>query len=307
MIFHDDFPTTEAEFDARFANEDACWEYLVSRRWPEGFACPRCKSTRACLVGGRLFQCSDCRRQTSVTAGTVFHGTHKPLRTWFRAAFYMTALKTGVSAKSLGKLLGLTYKVAWAWTHKLRAAIGERPKEPLQGPVEVDEAFVGGHEPGMPGRSRGKKSVVLVAAENRGLPTGRVRLQAVPSDSADSLTPAVVKNVTAGATVRTDKFWGYKRLTKNDFKHIVEASGRKEASRNFPHVHRVISLLKRVLLGTYQGAVSAGHLQAYLDEFVFRFNRRRTKSPVMIAGSLLALAITTGPRPYRSLVLSKGS
>lgn len=303
-----DFPKTGAEFEARFADEDACWRFLVEQRWPEGFVCPECASKDAWLLSRhRLFECGGCGKQTSVTAGTIFHRTRKPLRLWFRAAFYMTTLKTGVSAKALQRLLGLTYKVAWAWHHKLLAAISERPKEALAGRVEVDEAYVGGHEEGVPGRANGQKAVVLVAAEDRGLPTGRVRLQVVPDASAASLTPAVKANVAPNSTVRTDKWQGYARLTKADFAHLAERAGRKEASNVFPHVHRVISLVKRVLLGTYQGAVSKGHLQRYLDEFVFRFNRRRTRHAPRIAGSLLALAVATPPHSYRTLVLSKAA
>lgn len=303
-----DFPETGADFDAKFVDEEACWAYLVKTRWPSGFVCPACGSTESWLLTrNRVFECRGCSKQTSVTAGTIFHGTQKPLRLWFKAILYMTTLKTGVSAKALSRLLGLTYKVAWAWGHKLRAALASRAKEPLGGGVEVDEAYVGGHDPFKNGRSHGKKAVVLVAVEDRGVPSGRVRLQVVQDASAASLTPAVKANVAPGSTVRTDLWAGYQRLKKLDLRHLAQRAGCREASKIFPHVHRVISLLKRVLLGTYQGAVSKGHLQAYLDEFVFRFNRRRRRSVAWIARSLLQLAITAAPRPYRSLVMSKAA
>jgi hypothetical protein len=302
QVMLENFPRTADEFECEFGSEEMCWSYLVRARWPEGVRCCKCHSDVVWRLNrNRILECR-CGYQMSVTAGTIFHGTRKPLKLWFKAIFYMTALKTGVSAKALSRLLGLTYKVAWAWLHKLRAVISARPKEPLRGKVEVDEAYVGGQEEGLHGREHGDKSVVLVAAEDRGLPTGRVRLQVVPDASAASLTPAVTSNVETGATIRTDGWLGYARLTRNDYAHLVEKAGRKNAAKVFPHVHRVISLLKRVLLGTYQGAVGKVHLQAYLDEFAFRLNRRRCRFVTGIARSLLTLAVAANPRPYKTLV-----
>jgi transposase-like protein len=304
-----DFPRNADEFESRFESEDACWSYLVEARWPGGFQCPECGSDRACLITrNRMFMCIRCKQQTSVTSGTVFHGTRKPLRLWFRAVLYMTTLKTGVSAKGLSRLLGLTYKVAWTWLHKLRGAISSRALEPLRDRVEVDETYIGGVAEGCTaGRTIGDKAVVLVAAEDRGLATGRIRLQVVENASAASLIPSVKANVAPGSTVRTDGWSGYARLTRNDFRHFAERATSRSASRVFPHVHRAISLLKRILLGTYQGAVGKKHLQAYLDEFTFRFNRRRSRAVTRPSAALLTLAIRAQPRPYAAIIRSSNA
>lgn len=300
----DDFPETATEFDARFATEEDCWEYLYRKRWPDGFLCPNCSGREGWqLTRGRLIECAACGRQTSVTAGTVLHRTKKPLQMWFKAIFLMSTLKTGVSAKALQRLLGMTYKVAWAWTHKLRAAMATRPKERLQGRVEIDEAYIGGHEELMHGRQHGeKKAIVVVAVEDLGDPSGRVRLEAVPDASGRSLVPAVETNVAPGTTVHTDRWLGYVPLRKRDYRHLAEVAGVKDAAQRFPHVHRTISLLKRFLLGTFQGSVSRKHLQSYLEEFEFRFNRRATRRATRIADALFERVVSTLPHPYFMIV-----
>ena len=301
MLEH--FPRTAQQFDAEFGSEEMCWQYLARARWPDGIRCTRCGSTTVWRLNrGRVLECQ-CGHQGSVTAGTIFHRTRKPLHLWFKAIFLMTTLKTGVSAMALSNLLGLTYKVAWPWLHKLRAAIASRTLEPLRGKVEADEAMVGGVEEGTNGgRVHGKKAFVLVAAEDQGLRTGRVRLQVVPDASYASLGGAIKANVKLGSEVHTDGWRGYSRLKYEDYTHLVDRVPRTEASKVFPHVHRAISLLKRLLLGTYQGSVGKNHLQAYLNEFTFKFNRRRSRFCTGPTKSLLALTVTAPPRPYRAIV-----
>lgn len=292
----DDFPRTLSEFERRFDTEDACWQYLVEIRWPRGFRCPGCGGERSCqLTAGRRFECSACGRQTSVTAGTIFHGTRKPLKLWFQAIFYMTTQKGGVSARTLEKVLGLSYETAWTWLQKLRAVITFRPRNKLRGAVEADETMVGGVEEGKPGRSFGNKSLVYGAVEDRGRASGRVRLELVEDATSKALCAATSGAVEKGAQIKTDGLQSYKRLTKHGFKHLGVVCSGKLASEALPHVHRVFSLLKRVFLGTYQGSIGEKHLPGYLQEFEFRFNRRRAKFRTKITAWLLRLAVATPP------------
>lgn len=272
-----DFPKTLGEFETRFPNEVACRDFLVAVRWPTGFQCPRCGETKSWeLGGGLLVECSGCGGQTSLTSGTVLHGTRKPLRTWFQAMWWICTQKTGGSAKGLQRLLGFgCYETAWTWLHKLRAAMTHAAREPLVGPVEIDDAFIGGVETGVSGRETHTKAALAVAVEmpvkgERAM--GRIRLLHVPDFSAASLLPFVGENVVEGSRVVTDDWKGYTGLSLAGYRHDVHVGGGKL----LPHVHLVISLLKRWLLGTHQGAVSNKYLQSYLEEFTFRFNRRKS-------------------------------
>ena len=300
-----DFPATALEFDERFGSEEACQAYLMSQRWPEGFRCPACGHAEAwSLARRRLLQCTGCSRQVSLTAGTIFHGSRKPLRLWFKAIFLMTSQRTGTSARNLMRQLGLgSYQTAWTWMHKLRQATVRPGREALLGQVEVDEGYVGGLEEGVHGRETKAKSIVAVAVEVKDKSPGRMRMACVEDASASSLGGFVTSNVTPGSTVRTDGWAGYDGLSKCGYKHRPRIVGDpKRASRLFPHVHRGLSLLKRWLLGTYQGAVRPKHLPAYLDEFVFRYNRRTSRSLTLPFQRLCAIAVATGPVTYRQLV-----
>lgn len=296
------FPRTAMEFDERFATEEQCQEYLFNVRWPEGFQCPRCVGTKAWINNRQLFVCSACGHQVSLTAGTVMHGSRKPLRMWFRAIWWICTQKTGGSAKGLQRLLGLgSYQTAWAWLHKLRRAMVRAGREPLEGPVQVDDAFIGGEEKGVAGRQTLKKAKCIVAVEVPGdarKASGRIRLAQVPDFSTSSLIPFVVGNVLTGSTVITDGWAPYRSLPKHGYAHEVHtAQGEMLAD-----VHRVISLLKRWLLGTHQGAVRPKQLQHYLDEFTFRHNRRKSRHVGKIFYRMLQGAATTPASPYWHLV-----
>ena len=285
MDLWSEFPKTVIEFEERFASEESCYTYLAKQRWPEGFRCPACGHDKAWeLTRRRLMECRACHRQVSVTAGTIFHRSRKPLRLWFKAMLLMTAQRPGISALSLMRQLGLTsYQTAWTWLHKLRRAMVRPGREALMGQVEVDDGYVGGEETGVHGRETKNKAVVAVAVEVKGQAAGRLRMERVEDASGSSLNPFVVDNVVPGSTVRTDGWSGYEGLRKAGYRHRPRVVGDpKRAARLFPHVHRALSLLKRWLLGTHQGAVRPHHLDAYLDEFVFRFNRRRSRSRGMI-------------------------
>ena len=301
-----DFPRDLGEFDRRFATDEACRQYLAEVRWAHGFRCPRCGGAKAWPArAGRLWHCAGCGHQTSVTAGTIFQDTRTPLTTWFRAMWWVTNQKTGVSALGLQRALGLgSYKTAWAWLHKLRRAMVRPHRDRLRGFVEVDEAYVGGVHPGRPGRQTETKALVAVAVEVEGRRLGRIRLHRLVDASARSLMSFVQEAVDAGSRVHTDGWVGYEPLRRHGYKHRVtflEGQARSP-SQLLPHVHQVVSLLKRWLLGTHHGAATHEHLEYYLDEFTFRFNRRRSRSRGQLFFRLVEQAVAVGPAPYESLV-----
>jgi transposase-like protein/ribosomal protein L37AE/L43A len=302
----EDFPGTLPEFEARFATEEACRVYLGQLRWPDGFVCPRCGSRESWMMNRGLWLCRRCRRQVSVTAGTIFQSGHLPLTLWFRAMWYVTSQKNGASALGIQRILGLgSYETAWTWLHKLRRAMIRPGRERLRGLVEVDETYLGGLEEGQPGRpSAGKKALIAVAAEEVGRGIGRVRLRRIRDASAASLCPFVQDAVEAGSQVRTDGWVGYDGLAAMGYRHKVSiiARSKKRADQLLPHVHRVASLLKRWLMGTHQGAVSHDHLDYYLDEFTFRFNRRTSSSRGKLFYRLVQQAVRVAPQPYSTIV-----
>lgn len=300
----EDYPRSLAELEARFSTEEACRDYLIRMRWPAGFRCPRCGHAASWPVRTVLFQCAACRWQTSVTAGTIFEGTRKPLVTWFRAIWWVTSQKNGASALGLKRVLGLgSYETAWTWLHKLRRAMVRPGRERLSGLVQVDEAYVGGLEEGTRGRGTEKKAIVVVAAEVKGRAIGRIRMQRVPDASAACLVPFIEYAIEPGSVVHTDGWQGYAGVHKAGYTHKITAiRHRKNASDLLPCPHRVISLLKRWLLGTHQGAVSGDHLDYYLDEFTFRFNRRSSSHRGKLFYRLIQQGLQVEPAPYRSIV-----
>ena len=302
----DDFPRDLGEFERRFATDEACRLYLARLRWRDGFRCPRCGGGKAWPVGGgRLWHCAACGRQTSVTAGTIFQDTRQPLTMWFRAMWAVTNQKTGVSALGLQRALGLrSYKTAWAWAHKLRRAMVRPGRDRLRGYVEVDEAYVGGVHPGRRGRQTESQALVAVAVEVDGPRLGRIRLRRIVNASAKSLMPFVQEAIETGSRVHTDGWLGYEPLRGHGYKHrITFLEGQSRApSQLLPHVHRVVSLLKRWLLGTHHGAATHEHLDYYLDEFTFRFNRRRSATRGKLFFRLVEQAVAVAPAPYESLV-----
>jgi len=306
-----DYPRDLSQFDRFFPDEDACLRYLEGLRWPEGFVCPKCQQPGDVWRMKRgLLLCRRCRAQVSVTAGTIFEGTRKPLKLWFIAAWEITGHKYGANALNVKRMLGVSsYKTAWAWLHKLRRAMVRPGRDRLNGIVEVDESYVGGEEEGARGRYTEKKAVVAIAVEvidEKQL--GRVRLRRVPNVTGSSLQGFVTDAVTPGATVMTDGFSSYAALPTLGYDHLVlnQSASSDPAHVLMPAVHRVSSLLKRWLLGTYQGAVSNEHLNYYLDEFAFRFNRRRSRSRGLLFYRLLEQAVQVSPVPTSTLFLGVG-
>jgi hypothetical protein len=291
------FPGSIVEFQRRFADEDACRAYLFASRWPDGFSCRACGSGAIGALQRRgVWQCRSCGKQSSVTAGTVMHATRTPLTLWFWAAYLVATHTPGISAVQLQRQLGIArYETAWLILHKLRRAMIAPERERLHDHVEVDEALIGGHHAGRRGgRQRDGKSVVGVAVEVRGQGSGRLRLQVLPDASGGSLDDFVAATVTAGATVDTDGWPGYAGLRRAGYDHIINKQRHGFPDHQFvlPRAHRAVSNLKTWLQGTHRG-VSPDHLQVYLDEFVFRYNRRRT--PLAAFQTLLGLGSVHPP------------
>ena len=292
----EDYPGTILEFEKRFATEAACREYLFGLRWPEGFICPACGGREYWETGRALFRCRGCDFQASVTSGTIFQNTRKPLQLWFRAMWLVTSQKQGASALNLQRVLGLgSYRTAWTWLHKLRHAMVRPGRDKLSGTVEVDEAYLGGERPGKPGRGALGKTLVLVAVEDNQGKTGRIRLKRVRDASAASLNKAVEECVEPGSAVRTDGWTGYYQLAHKGFVHSVARPHAATGKNLLPKVNRVVSLLKRWLLGIHQGAVQPSYLDYYLDEFTFRFNRRTSKSRGKLFYRLAEQAVAVTP------------
>jgi transposase-like protein len=299
----DDYPHTLEEFEARFATEQACRDYLIRLRWPDGFRCPRCGQNRAWPIRALRLQCAACDYQVSVTAGTIFQDTHKPLRTWFRALWWVTSPKTGASALGLQRALGLGgYQTAWTWLHKLRRAMVRPGRDRLPGRVEVDETYLGGPEAGREGRPTagiGRKVLEVIAAQEDGRGIGRIRMRRIERASAPELMGFLQEAVDPGAIVRTDGWAGYNPMEKLGYHHEVVFL--KDNLSLLPRVHRVASLLKRWLLGTHHGAVRPKHLDYYLDEFTFRFNRRNSRYRGKLFYRLAQQAMASAPAPYENL------
>ncbi len=299
-----DYPSDLAQLRAWFSTDAACLDYLDWLRWPDGFRCPRCGHDAAGREASGRYRCRQCGMQVAVTAGTIFHKTRTPLTVWFEAAWLMTADKGGVSAAHLQRVLPISsYQTAWAMLARFRQVMSTARSSPLQGTVEIDETFLGGPKPGKSGRGALGKTLVAGAIEITPDSWGRARLQVIPDASAATLREFITANIAPGSTVITDGWQSYPAAL-DGYEHDrrnVAASG-KPAHESLPAVHRLFSLVKRTIDGTYQGAAGPGHVSEYLDEFVFRFNRRHSRHRGLVFMRLLQRAVAADPITYRSLV-----
>jgi len=325
------FPTTLPEFQKVFPNDDACEQYLETLRWPEGFICPDCGwvgdpyrfKTRSSVV----LRCRSCKANTSLTAGTTMHSSHTPLSIWFWGAYLVTTQTPGQSALQFQRQLGLSrYETAFQILHKLRAGMVRPDRDGIgsEYPVEVDECLVGGRTRGE-GHGTHHMATVVGAVEVRvrqdaeeraakhrqdhknGIPlrkliyAGRLRLRVVEGRDAKTLLVFVLESVAKGSTVRTDGWGGYDELPKLGYQHepLVLSGDPEMADAHLPMIHLVFSNLKTWILGTHHGAIGQHHLQAYLNEYVFRFNRRFY--PMTAFNSVLGLAARSVPPTYEQL------
>ena len=302
------FPKNIREFQRQFASEAACQDDLAACRWPDGVACPRCGHPRGSrLIEHRRWQCAACRYQVSLTAGTILPNTKTPLTVWFWAAYLAVTDRRGISALLLQRQLGLRrYETAWMLLHKLRRAMVNTAREPLHGEIEIDDTWIGGHQAGLRGsrQLKGRKAaIVLVAVEKRGDTSGRLRMAVIPNFKQTTMVQFIRQHITPGSTVCTDGLKGFEGLHAAGVRHVRRTQPTKgDLARGAPSVvplaDRAIGNLQQWLTGTYHG-VSKGQLQVYLDEFVFRHNRRR--NPQAAFQTLLGLGTGRTPTPYHQI------
>ena len=300
-----DYPRSLFEFQQQFPNDSACAEYLHKMRWPDGFVCPACGGDRSweLKTKSRTHECAKCRRQTSVTAGTIMHGSKLPLITWFWASYLTATHSNGISAQQLQSQLGIgSYKTAWLLLAKLRQAMVAPGREPLVGLVEVDESEIhcrSKDDPPAGGRGRSHQGKILLAGavEVHDKAPGRIRLSTITDFSAKSLHGFIDQSVKQGATIKTDGWSAYPGTPK--VIHEPHVVGSMAAHIVLPWVHRIFSNLKTWALGVYHG-LRRKHIQSYLDEFVFRFNRRTTRHAAF--KSLIGIAVTKPPITYKMLI-----
>lgn len=309
----EDYPTSLGQFRAWFQTDADCLDYLEWLRWPGGFVCPRCGGHCGWQLSDGRFMCSTCGARTSVSAGTIFDRTRTPLTVWFTACWHFATAKDGVSALSLKRVLEIgSYQTAWGMLHRLRSVVIRPGRDRLTGKVEVDETYIGGDEPNLSGgRAKGKKVLTAIAVEvkePRGY--GRCRMAPVTDASGPSLEAFVAESVEPGTIVVTDGWMGYHGLAKLGYYHeqrsqrAARAAG-DDPNQLLPGPHRIASLAKRWLLGTHQGAVDNAHLIHYLNEFVFRFNRRHSRSRGMLFYRVLELSVKHRPVRYQDLIATK--
>lgn len=304
------YPRTTGEFLAWFGTDEDCLDYLEWLRWPDGFTCPGCGHAGGWRLGDGRIKCGGCGARTSLTAGTIFDKTRTPLTVWFHACWLFATAKDGISAQHLQRALEIgSYQTAWAVLHRLRSVLVRPGRDRLAGTVEVDETYIGGEEPGLPGgRAFGKKVLTGIAVEVRppkGI--GRCRMAPLADFSSATLVSFIQANVEPGARVITDGLNAYRVLPGHGYAHErrVQRTARargEDPGELLPAVHRVASLCKRWLLGTHQGSVDEAHLPAYLNEFAFRFNRRRSRSRGMVFYRVMELAAGHTPVRYRDLL-----
>jgi transposase-like protein len=309
-----DYPANFTQFVEWFHGEADAWSYIARLRWPDGFSCPACGNADAWLTDRYLYVCTSCRRQTSVTAGTVFDRSRLSLRQWLYALWLVAGEKRGVSAKSLQNSLGLgSYETAWLALHKIRLAMTKTSPDLLSGVVEVDESYIGGVSAGKRGRGT-DKAIIAIAVERLGygkkskrVKLGRVRMRVIPNTQRRTLEDFITDVVEQGARVHTDGKKQYDRVEQLGYTHQVtnQSTTNDPAHVSMPGVHRVASLVKRWVLGTHQGGLARQHLEAYLDEFTFRFNRRASRSRGLVFYRLLEQCLRTRPLSRETIVLSR--
>ena len=302
-----EYPKNQMEFEKSFATEAQCIDYLLNLRLENVFKCPSCSHSEYWVNNRKQMVCKMCNRQTSITAGTIFHSTKTSITVLFRALWFIVAQKSGVSAVSVQKILGIPrYETVWVWLHKFRRLMVMPERTKLSGTVEIDETLVGGKKSGKRGRGAEGKILVIIAIELIGKKMGRVRMATIESADRHQINQFIKNNIALGSTVITDGWKGYTDVKKMKYQHEIQNKkiilDKEEIT---PNVHKIASLLKRWLLGTHQNYTSQDYLNFYLDEFAFRYNRRNSKSRGLLFYTLLKQAMSHQPLSKKNMFETK--
>ena len=302
-----EYPKNLREFDKMYPDDEACLAFLEDLRWGNGFECQACGGDNYWLISAGLRKCKTCLFGNSVKVGSIFESSKLQLKTWFYGIWWMTAQKTGVSALSLQKNLGLgSYRTAWLLLHKIRNSMIYADRSLLQGEVEVDEAFIGGIRSGKRGRGAEGKELIVIAAECSGEKrVGRIRIQRVPDASTENLEIFILANIALGSTIHTDGWKSYNDVGKLGYKHLPRKSATVHPDELLPRINTVTALLKRWLLGTLHGRLDPKHMDSYFEEFVFRFNRRTSKARGLLFQRVLENSMRVSPAPYKEIISRK--
>ena len=296
-------PENQIEFEKMFTTKEQCLDYLKELRFPKGYSCRKCQHSEYWLNNRGIMVCKNCKDELSITSGTIFHRSKLPLVVIFRALWWMIAQKNGVSAVGVQRVLGLgSYRTAWVWLHKFRRLMVFPDRNKLSGKIEVDETLVGGKRSGKRGRGAEGKSLVVIAVEILKKGTGRVRMSLISDASKKSLKKFINENIETGSNLITDGWKGYTGISKSGYQHEIEDKTKLlDGEEILPNVHRIASLLKRWLLGTHQNYIGEGYLSYYLDEYTFRYNRRKSNSRGLLFQRLIEQGVLHEPVEFKSI------
>lgn len=296
-------PENQIEFEKMFTTEEQCLDYLKELRFPKGYSCRKCQHNEYWLNNRGIMVCKSCKNELSITSGTIFHRSKLPLVVIFRALWWMVAQKNGVSAVGIQRVLGLgSYRTAWVWLHKFRRLMIFPGRNKLSGEIEVDETLVGGKIAGKRGRGAEGKSLVVIAVEIMEKGTGRVRMSLISDASKKSLGKFITENIETGSNLITDGWKGYTGISKKGYHHEIDDKTKMlDGEEILPNVHRIASLLKRWLLGTHQNYIGEQYLSYYLDEYTFRYNRRKSNSRGLLFQRLIEQGVLHEPVEYKSI------
>ena len=296
-----EYPKNLIEFEKMFSSEQQCEEYLINLRWKDGFKCPNCEYNEYWILSRHRVGCKNCSYKFSITSGTIFEQSNKALSLWYRAIWLMVAQKNGMSALGLQKIMGFgSYQTAWTWLHKLRRLTVLPDRKLLNGQIEVDETYLGGKKKGNRGRGAEGKIPVIIAVELMTKGTGRIRLSVISDVKRKSLKSFIENNIEKNSELITDGWTAYKSIT--GYTHTISNDTvNSDNEEILPNVHRVASLLKRWLLGTHQKYLVGNNTQHYLDEFTFRYNRRKSLSRGLLFQRIMEQAVKHEPIKYSEI------
>lgn len=284
------------EFQERFADESSCYQYLVELKWKDGFTCKKCENTHYCRgLDAYSRQCTKCNYVESATAGTLFHKCKFSILKAFYIVYYVSTSKKGISSTELSRKLELRQKTCWLFKQKVMKAMQSSQKFFMKGKVDVDETYVGGQDDKVIGRNEGKKKIVVVAIEKNGRGVSRMYGRVIHTASRENLSGFMKDHISKEAEVRTDKWSGYKGLDTH-FPHLTQEKSEKKG-RNFKEMHRTIMMFKAWLRGVHH---SVKNLQAYIDEYTYRFNRHFMNEGIF--ENLMLRMVNAKPYPYKMFI-----